>query len=261
MKKFSYTSDENSLKKNYIRYKRAKELGFLFWRRPSFKVPKQMELNSKRLVLKIPYTEKGIKYAFLDIFLDDVYCLRQLASENIKTILDVGANVGFFCLSARNIFPESTIHAYEPNTGLAEYLGHQVDFSNSEGFYEAIGNTEKMISLEFGEDSVHTRALETDNVEGNIPQVAFSKVLERMGGHIDLVKMDCEGGEWEILTDIESWKNVDRLTMEYHLFDEHTSHSDILDALEKINFEVLLQNKLDGNGMLYAERKDVLHRE
>jgi len=255
MKKLSYASDENAIKKTYIRYKRAKEFGFLFWRRPSFKIPKQIELNNKTLALKIPAAEKGIKYAFLDIFLDDVYCLRQLASENCRTILDVGANVGFFCLGARNIFPESRICAYEPNKGLANYLDHQIEISNSEVFYEAIGSVEKMISLEFGEDSVHTRALDTNNNEGNIPQVAFSKVLERMGGHIDLVKMDCEGGEWEILTDTESWKNVDRLTMEYHLFDDHNDHSDILEALERINFEVLLQNKAVGNGMLYAERK------
>jgi hypothetical protein len=35
---------------------------------------------------------------------------------------------------------------------------------------------------------------------------------------VDLLKLDCEGGEWELFGDKTIWKHVRRLTMEYHLW-------------------------------------------
>ena len=39
---------------------------------------------------------------------------------------------------------------------------------------------------------------------------------EGVRGKIDLLKMDCEGSEWDILENLESLKSVDNITLEYH---------------------------------------------
>jgi FkbM family methyltransferase len=149
-------------------------------------------------------------------------------------------------------FQDAIIHAYEPNIDLKPYLEHQANFANAEVFFEAIGMAEGKVSLDFGEDSVHTKAIMESG--GKIQQIAFKKAIERLGGSVDLVKIDCEGGEWDILKDCKSWVKVDRLVMEYHLFHEHKSHSEIRSALKKINFDIKIIKELKTCGMLYAER-------
>ena len=54
---------------------------------------------------------------FLSIFLDDDYYLERQNKE-VSSVLDIGANLGFFSIAARNAFPNATIHSYEPNEDL-----------------------------------------------------------------------------------------------------------------------------------------------
>ena len=44
---------------------------------------------------------------------------------------------------------------------------------------------------------------------GTTKQISFSEALGRFGEYdVDIVKMDCEGSEWEILENKELWKNI-----------------------------------------------------
>src|SRR4028119_53932 len=102
---------------------RAKKLGIKFNRVASFQLPQQLIVQGKRHLVNIP-SEKGMKGEFIEVLLDDCYGVEQL-SESLRTIIDVGANVGLFPIAARNRFPQALIHAYEPNPYLENYLKHQ----------------------------------------------------------------------------------------------------------------------------------------
>jgi hypothetical protein len=47
--------------------------------------------------------------------------------------------------------------------------------------------------------------------------VSLRTALERLGGSADFVKLDCEGAEWDLLTDTEPWQRVRNLSLEYHI--------------------------------------------
>jgi len=72
------------------------------------------------------------------------------------------------------------------------------------------------MSLDTSADSVQTRARRSD--QGEIQCVSFASAVARLNGTVDLVKLDCEGAEWEILKDEKTWQNVRNLTMEFHLW-------------------------------------------
>jgi hypothetical protein len=55
-------------------------------------------------------------------------------------------------------------------------------------------------------------------MEGGVQQISFSDAAQRLGGYIDLLKLDCEGGEWSLFEDFDTWRRVRYLTMEYHLW-------------------------------------------
>ena len=152
------------------------------------------------------------------------------------TILDISANVGFFGLIARKTFPSAVIHAYEPNPNLEQYLSVQAAVSDVRYFMEVVGRKNGTIQLDLNEDSVQTRLKQS--TEGNIPQVAFSEATKRLSGKVDLLKMDCEGGKWEIFNDKESWKNVKNLSMGYHFFESGHTEQAVKDIIINLGFRI-----------------------
>src|SRR5690606_13885420 len=51
-----------------------------------------------------------------------------------------------------------------------------------------------------------------------VETVAFDDAVRAADGPIDLVKMDCEGGEYDLVyrSSPASWQSVQRLVLEYH---------------------------------------------
>jgi len=65
---------------------------------------------------------------------------------------------------------------------------------------------------------IESRLAKVSTVEtGGVRKIGIKQVIDRMNGHIDLLKMDCEGSEWEILRDAEALGRVDHIRMEYHI--------------------------------------------
>ncbi len=141
------------------------------------------------------------------------------------------------------------IHAYEPNSELEDCLNQNCASVGANYFLEAIARQDSLASLRKGQNSLHsTIAIEP----GTITCTAYSKAIQRLGNGVDLVKLDCEGAEWELFKDIEVWSQVKYLTMEYHLWadpevkyltmeyhlwaDPGYSFEDLLDCLKKIEF-------------------------
>lgn len=212
---------------------RAFKVGVLLGRCADFQMPSSIVLNHKRHLLALP-VDHGVRVAFMELLFTDCYQLEQV-SQPVQTVLDIGANVGLFCLAARRVFPKATIHAYEPNPYLEPYLKTQAETASCQYFMEAVGREDGKVSLSLEEDSVLTRS--EQNEAGDIPAVAFRKAIGRLGGEVDLLKLDCEGAEWELFEDPEAWKGVRNLTMEYHLWPSHT-HEEVGDVITNMGFTI-----------------------
>lgn len=233
----------------YRRRRIAKQYGFIFKRSANFQMPDHININNNRHRLHLP-DENGVKIAVIDLLLDDCYGLKKLA-QPIRNVLDIGANVGLFSLYARSVFPEAVIHAYEPNANLEKYLQIQAQAAGFEYFMEAVGKEDGRVSLDFNEDSVQTRS--RIDKDGQITQVAFRQAIERLGGYCDLVKLDCEGAEWKIFQDKEAWRPVKHLSMEYHLWPDHT-HDEIEHVVKELSFKIKRQRPITNYGLIMASR-------
>jgi FkbM family methyltransferase len=237
----------------FTRRRNAKRFGVDFVRAKSFAVPSTILINGKKLNLNLP-KEQGQHTAFVEVMLDDCYGLGKITDRaNITTILDIGANVGLFSLAARAFFPKSKIHAYEPNTALTRQLCNHAQQASFRFFMEAVGYEDSMVSLRV--DPVQSVLTSTrHDPDGSIPQVAFGRAVGRIGGQVDLVKLDCEGAEWEIFEDHESWSRVRFVTMEYHLR-QGEAHEKIIDVLRAMRFKIRRQlPAMRGGGLVLAEQ-------
>ncbi len=229
----------------------AFRLGCLFGLSRNFALPTHIKLHGKQLRTSFP-DEQGIKVAFCELLLSDCYGLKSIRSP-VKTVLDIGANVGIFCLAARQAFPTALIHAYEPNPNLRDHLNVQAAASDARCFFEAVSRADGKVAMELHPDSVQSRTVADPS--GAVPATSFRTAVDRLGGAVDFAKIDCEGAEWELLELTETMKRIRYLAMEYHLVDGRR-HSDALEAVRAAGFRITRHDPAAAFGLIHAVNHD-----
>ena len=169
-----------------------------------------------------------------------------------NTIVDIGAHVGIFALAARLRFPHAQVHAYEPNPHLEEYLKLQAHESGFRYSMYAVGAHRGRVSLDYHVDSVRTRSRPDES--GDIVQIGLDEIVKAAGGTIDFLKLDCEGAEWRLFEDHASWKHVNNLGMEYHLWPDH-SHEEAAQVIRALGLSIVKHKRsAESFGLLWASQ-------
>lgn len=194
------------------RRRRARRFGIPFWRSRDVRLPATFTLRGQRVELSL-LDERELEYEGLHILLDDAYGLEFL--RNVQTVLDVGANHGFFALAVRGWFPDATIHGYEPNPVIRPVFERNYRLLDAVPYPEAVGAEEGWCALEQPRGTISARVRDGS---GRVRRVSLATAVERLGSWVDLVKLDCEGSEWSILNCRDVLPKVGALTLEYHDF-------------------------------------------
>ena len=214
---------------------RASSFGILFRGTNRFKVPNSIRCQGKKYELGCP-AEVGCQWVFRDIFLDDEYGLRNL-DKLPKTIIDIGANVGFFSLYAGILFPHAIIHSYEPNSRLKDYLVSNLTSIGATVFEEGIGLQSGQGQFDDADESILGKCAACEG--GRITITSLSKAITRIGGTCDLLKLDCEGCEWALINDAESFSRIQQVRMEYHILDPNHSVDQLVSKFEHMGFRLI----------------------
>jgi len=230
------------------------QLGVRFLRSRDFKLD-HVKVAGRRIALNFPEGEKGVlEHELGQIFFEDCYHLKDVRPKP-TTILDVGGNVGMFSLVARHRFPRAVIHCYEPNPRLQSFLRAHVRPLGVEVFEEAVGDRAGTVAMAGSHQSLFGTVVADS--EGAVPMTAFDTAVERIGGKVGLLKLDCEGAEWGILENAKAFDAVTTLTMEFHLWARPGSTvGDIHALIEKRGMKVKATAQKPGEewGLIFAGR-------
>lgn len=133
-------------------------------------------------------------------------------------VVDVGASVGPFVYSILNRNP-SKVFCIEPSRDLFISL---VNNTTKQSMYTPIIYINKAISS--GLTEVKVFSPDNQNIYGGIDDfdsISFKEMIQQYGiDHIDFLKMDCEGGEYDIFTEENIdflVNNVENMAIEFHL--------------------------------------------
>src|SRR6476620_6712806 len=125
--------------------------------------------------------------------------------ENL-TIVDIGANVGSFSIWANLRWPNSAIHAYEPNPKTFDILRRNVaHLGNIEIHNAALWPTDEPTAPFFsryaGDGEAGLTAYMGRTFDTMVPEAVFPVpvIHPKAVPHADIIKVDVEGAEWEIL--------------------------------------------------------------
>ena len=168
-------------------------------------------------------------HEFKEIFLEDVYLSGfETSLPRTPTILDIGANAGFFTLFAASLFPKARIYSFEPVPENFQLLlrnrerNSQADISC---FPVAVCGYDGEIFLNFElEDNFTTAATIVSGADAcgkglTVACVSLATIFQKNEIEAcDLLKLDCEGAEFELLYSCPpaSIAKVQRIAMEVH---------------------------------------------
>lgn len=168
-------------------------------------------------------------HTFKEIFFEECYT-RDLPKAVLKgriTVVDVGANAGYFSLYILSKLPGSRVIAFEPMENNFALLRRNREMNPTEDLTvvnKAVYGAARKITLRYNAGDSFTTAgsvfenkLGKDEVE--VEAITLAEVFEGYGlEKVDLLKLDCEGSEYSILYDSpkELFSRINCITLESH---------------------------------------------
>jgi FkbM family methyltransferase len=155
----------------------------------------------------IPVRDFMTLYIYKEIFVDR--CYDVILDRAAPVILDIGANSGLFALRLKQLYPSAKIACYEPfppnfvqleNTiavnGLNEVTPLQKAVGAHRGRAKLFIHKRNMGGHSFYAAEAHN----TDHVDVEVIDVP--SILGDLQQQVDLLKLDCEGAEFDILMNL-----------------------------------------------------------
>jgi FkbM family methyltransferase len=184
-----------------------------------------------------------------------------------RHIFDVGAHIGLFSLYVRAFNKTVPIIAFEPEPGNFKRLARTMTENNVESIQlepKALAYQTKKRQLIISVDSHNHKLSNSSMSEIDEKAILVEAVslkdycLKNNIKKIALIKIDIEGGEFELL---RSWgqddfDKIDALILEYHNT-PMASHKELLDILRKSKFGVqIFPSQFDRKlGFIFAQKK------
>ncbi|RJR24556.1 MAG: FkbM family methyltransferase [Desulfobacteraceae bacterium] len=172
---------------------------------------------------------RRLLHEFKEIFMEAAYT-RHLISKIPKspTIIDIGANAGFFSLYAASRFPGAKIIAYEPVPTNFRQLCKNRDLTSwleMKCVNEAVYGSEGEVNIILDEKEALTTSARVGENPGKgqdvlrIKATTLQQIFEQNSiNRCHLLKMDCEGSEYSILYNCSGdlLRRTDQLAIEVH---------------------------------------------
>lgn len=167
------------------------------------------------------------RYTFKEIVVEEVYqkALSRLSFE-VKTIIDLGANIGLASLYFLHAFPSAQLFAVEANPDTfkvlmanldTQILGGRVRLLNAAVWhsYAQLAGQCALSDHHFSRFHVYESK---QAVPARIEGIPMRAVLERAAfATIDLLKVDIEGGEAALFQRDQGWlRAVNSIAIEFH---------------------------------------------
>lgn len=136
--------------------------------------------------------------------------------KDAEVILDIGANVGFFSMLCRELYPKSKIYAFEPVPKTFSCLEKNFkDDKNTEVFKLALSDHRGSGKMTFSEDNSAVSSLsEKGSVDVEITTLDYF-LKDKKLNKVDILKIDTEGFENFVLKGAEnSLREVKYIIME-----------------------------------------------
>lgn len=136
-----------------------------------------------------------------------------------QKIFDIGANIGVVSVLLANLYPDAKIHAFEPvKENFDLLLQNTFHYPQIRCHAYGLGKETGMKRIYESAVKENLGGFSTEIIHGKGQEIEIESVQEfcETVGTPDLIKIDCEGAEYEILTHLPDIHNVKWISGELH---------------------------------------------
>lgn len=207
------------------------------------------------------------RYPLLEVLVMDVYRLAQIdfpAPHLLRRVVDLGAHVGSFTCAVAARLPAASFTCVEPSPSTAGWLRANLQANGLSGRTTVVdaaiaADRGKGFLVSDQEGSCEASLDPSSGIGLPVALVTFEDVVMLAGGPPDIIKLDCEGGEYDAVLKSPSWcwQGVSHVFLEYHPVPGR-SFEDLRTRLADLSLELVWHEpgKEPGLGMAYFRRPD-----
>ncbi len=200
----------------------------------------------------VRYTDYiALESMYRELFLEQVYEVKSL--PDAPRIVDCGGNIGMSVIWFKQRYPQASITVFEADPTLADVLAENVQrlgLTSVEVVKAAVSGVAGRMT--FTRDRAMTGHL---SAEGELT-INCVRLSERLDEPVDLLKVDIEGSEYSLLSDLCATgkiKLVKHLICEVHASTQHQEQfGDLWNGLCKAGFKVTISGAFT-HGSLFGE--------
>jgi FkbM family methyltransferase len=175
----------------------------------------------------------GARVPVYEVFAENCYRLDTFLGPMLREplrVVDIGAHVGTFACHLAAIAPAAQISCYEPSPVSAAHLRRNVlanDFGDRVLVSELAVTArvgQSVLADNGGGSALNALLTEGDATGLTVATTTFDAIVAGLDGPPDVVKIDCEGGEYDLVlgSSASSWDGVRRVVLEYHPHEQHS---------------------------------------
>lgn len=204
-------------------------------------------------------------------FEKDIYLLniKGYTPKSGDIIIDIGAHIGTFAIYLASISAGINVYAIEASKDTYSYLQKNINennISNVHSFHIALSGQIGKIKLFHDLKSGNWGHSISKNISDSFEEVEATTLNEFIKnnniGVCDLVKLNCEGAEFDILLNTDNnilSKSIKRLIILYHEdLSESSSYKSLLRHLKNSNFATTILFKEKKRGWIIAQNKNLV---
>ena len=162
-----------------------------------------------------------------DVYTRDTYRLKTMRDFTPRVIVDIGAQIGTFAKLAHSLWPDARIVCLEPSPPNFECLEKNAPFAEcvrgaiapkGRVFIDHDGSTGGGFATTQEDLNTRTDLAHCKILDYALRCMTFMELLaEKNITEIDLLKIDCEGGEWDLMAELPlPGITIEAIVGEYH---------------------------------------------
>ena len=183
----------------------------------------------------------------LEVWAQHIYTPKNFSLNDTDIVVDIGAHIGVFSVFAAKHVHRGKIYSFEPIPENFQLLKENITINKIKNiipFNTAISSKKQEQELFVSEKSPGVGSLHYKKGKGQhlvVSSITLKDFVSKTGiSHIDFLKIDCEGSEYDILFSCPTTilQRIKKISMEYHELDNLPPVTTLINFLEQQGFKV-----------------------
>ena len=199
--------------------------------------------------------------ALVNVWIKNEYEIDNFLIKDNDSIIDIGGHIGLFSLLVSQKSKYANIYSFEPIEDNFSLLKKNLELNNIKNVFPfnlAVSKDSDKVNLFLSNDESAHSIISKDSESVTVKSISLQKIFdENEINTCKLLKLDCEGAEYEIIESLplEYFDKIQNMTIEYHLADSRPDLvKNLISKIKQSGFNIKTREHYNDMGFLIAKK-------